>query len=113
LSIAKPYWQSEPEIPDKYAKLFFEIENSDDDHETKKARCIEAIPDEIALAELKLAFHATHLASTLFGQHGSPVSGIAPNCRGINIPVAYDTPNFLAPVHGIKYPRRLSYDRSV
>lgn len=31
--------------------------------------------------------HGTHVASIIFGQHGSPVQGIAPRCRGIVIPV--------------------------
>src|SRR5262249_55675036 len=31
--------------------------------------------------------HGTHVASMVFGQHGSPVTGIAPGCRGISIPI--------------------------
>jgi hypothetical protein len=31
--------------------------------------------------------HGTHVASIIFGQHGSPVHGIAPRCRGIVVPV--------------------------
>jgi len=31
--------------------------------------------------------HGTHIASIIFGQHGSPVRGIAPRCRGLIIPV--------------------------
>jgi cyanobactin maturation PatA/PatG family protease len=31
--------------------------------------------------------HGTHVASVIFGQSGSPVTGIAPRCRGIVIPV--------------------------
>lgn len=31
--------------------------------------------------------HGTHVASVLFGQHGSPIKGLAPACTGIVIPV--------------------------
>ena len=31
--------------------------------------------------------HGTHVASVIFGQHGSPVRGVTPGCTGILIPV--------------------------
>jgi cyanobactin maturation PatA/PatG family protease len=31
--------------------------------------------------------HGTHVASVIFGQHDSPVRGIAPQCRGLIVPV--------------------------
>jgi cyanobactin maturation PatA/PatG family protease len=31
--------------------------------------------------------HGTHVASIVFGQHGSTVQGIAPRCRGIIVPI--------------------------
>jgi cyanobactin maturation PatA/PatG family protease len=34
--------------------------------------------------------HGTHVASIIFGQHDSPVLGIAPNCRGLIVPVFAD-----------------------
>lgn len=34
--------------------------------------------------------HGTHVASIIFGQHDSPVRGIAPNCRGLVVPVFTD-----------------------
>ena len=34
--------------------------------------------------------HGTHVASIIFGQHNSPVHGIAPNCRGLIVPVFTD-----------------------
>jgi cyanobactin maturation PatA/PatG family protease len=34
--------------------------------------------------------HGTHVASVIFGQYGSPVQGIAPQCRGLIIPVFCD-----------------------
>lgn len=34
--------------------------------------------------------HGTHVASIIFGQHDSSVRGIAPNCRGLIVPVFTD-----------------------
>jgi hypothetical protein len=34
--------------------------------------------------------HGTHVASLLFGQPGSPVEGLAPNCTGILVPIYRD-----------------------
>lgn len=34
--------------------------------------------------------HGTHVASVIFGRHDSPVLGIAPNCRGLIVPVFAD-----------------------
>ncbi len=34
--------------------------------------------------------HGTHVASIIFGQHNSTISGIAPGCRGLVIPVFTD-----------------------
>ena len=34
--------------------------------------------------------HGTHITSVIFGQHGSPVQGIAPSCRGLIVPVFSD-----------------------
>jgi cyanobactin maturation PatA/PatG family protease len=31
--------------------------------------------------------HGTHVASIIFGQHGSEVQGVAPGCRGVLIPI--------------------------
>ncbi|MBK1989157.1 PatA/PatG family cyanobactin maturation protease [Sphaerospermopsis aphanizomenoides BCCUSP55] len=31
--------------------------------------------------------HGTHVTSVIFGQHGSPIRGIAPGCRGLIVPV--------------------------
>lgn len=39
------------------------------------------------------ARHGTNIASVIFGQHGSPVTGIAPECRGIVIPIFRDGRN--------------------
>ncbi len=37
-----------------------------------------------------MASHGTCVASIIFGQHGSPVQGIAPVCRGLVIPIYSD-----------------------
>ncbi|CAD5940838.1 Cell wall-associated protease [Planktothrix agardhii] len=37
-----------------------------------------------------MSTHGTHVASIIFGQHDSPVTGIAPQCRGLIIPVFAD-----------------------
>ncbi|WP_410586808.1 S8 family serine peptidase [Amycolatopsis sp. lyj-23] len=37
-----------------------------------------------------MSLHGTHVASLVFGQPGSPVTGIAPECRGLIVPVFRD-----------------------
>ncbi len=37
-----------------------------------------------------MSLHGTHVASIIFGQLGSPVRGIAPQCKGLSIPVFAD-----------------------
>ncbi len=37
-----------------------------------------------------MSIHGTHVASIIFGQPGSPVQGIAPQCKGIIVPVFAD-----------------------
>jgi hypothetical protein len=37
-----------------------------------------------------MSLHGTHVASTIFGRPGSPVSGVAPRCRGLILPVFRD-----------------------
>ena len=39
------------------------------------------------------AHHGTHVTSVIFGQHHSPVKGIAPDCQGVVIPVFGEKPN--------------------
>lgn len=40
--------------------------------------------------------HGTHVASIIFGQPGGPVRGIAPNCRGLIVPIFSDADQGLA-----------------
>ncbi|MBE9213351.1 PatA/PatG family cyanobactin maturation protease [Plectonema cf. radiosum LEGE 06105] len=37
-----------------------------------------------------MSLHGTHVASIIFGQLGTPVRGIAPQCKGLSIPVFAD-----------------------
>jgi len=39
------------------------------------------------------ARHGTHVSSMIFGQHDSPVRGVAPGCRGVVIPVFKERPD--------------------
>lgn len=41
----------------------------------------EANPDD------NMSLHGTHVASIIFGQQGSPVRGIAPQCKGLSVPM--------------------------
>jgi len=37
-----------------------------------------------------MSLHGTHVASLIFGRPGSPVTGVAPGCRGLILPVFHD-----------------------
>ena len=37
--------------------------------------------------------HGTHISSVIFGQHDGPIKGIAPNCRGLIVPIFRDGVN--------------------
>jgi cyanobactin maturation PatA/PatG family protease len=52
--------------------------------------------------------HGTHVASVIFGQHNSPVQGIAPNCRGLIVPVFADGRDGLAPCSQIDLARAIT-----
>lgn len=41
--------------------------------------------------------HGTHIASILLGRHGSEVHGIAPECRGVVVPIFHDSPAGIVP----------------
>jgi hypothetical protein len=108
----KPYWTQDIELNEEYfyyLKLATEFnkqqkakkENPDHDKdEAKKEReaFFEQFPQEIR-ERIDLFSHATHISSTILGQHGTPAPGIAPNCTAINIPIAYDGDNFISPVN--------------
>ncbi|GET44075.1 PatA/PatG family cyanobactin maturation protease [Microseira wollei] len=115
LTRLQPYWQEEPApIEPQYVELFWQIEalekqkadlkkelknNSDDtdSEELDEHPAVQALKQEVEalqkqipepiLKRLQCDFHATHIISTIVGQHGSRAPGIAPNCRAFNIPI--------------------------
>jgi cyanobactin maturation PatA/PatG family protease len=52
--------------------------------------------------------HGTHVTSIIFGQHDSPVRGVAPNCRGLIVPVFADGRDGLAPCSQIDLARAIT-----
>ncbi|MBW4620753.1 MAG: PatA/PatG family cyanobactin maturation protease [Cyanosarcina radialis HA8281-LM2] len=52
--------------------------------------------------------HGTHVASVIFGRHDSPIRGIAPNCRGLIVPVFADGRDGLAPCSQIDLARAIT-----
>ena len=110
ISQFKPYWAQDIPLDDEYyhyLKLSTEFnqqqkakKEDDPDHdkdEAKKEReaFFEQFPKAIQ-ARIDFSSHATHIASTIIGQHGSPVPGIAPNCTAINIPITFADDNFIS-----------------
>lgn len=43
-----------------------------------------------ATSQGTMSKHGTHVASVIFGQHSSPIQGIAPRCRGLIVPIFAD-----------------------
>ena len=99
LSKINPYWAQEIEIDTKYLEAFLKIQNSDESDRIKSENLLEAIPHREIRNQLYLALHATHISSIIFSQPHSPVEGIAPNCTGINIPIAFDTDDLINPLN--------------
>jgi cysteine desulfurase family protein len=53
--------------------------------------------------------HGTHVASVIFGQHSSAIKGIAPQCRGLAIPIFKDRDaNSFAPCSQVDLARAIS-----
>jgi subtilisin family serine protease len=99
ISQVKPYWQPELVIEPETLATYVEIDERETSPTEKGAQEAEAIPDRQILTNLHLRSHATHVASVLLGQRGSPITGIAPHCTGINIPVAYHEAELLNPLN--------------
>ena len=96
-----PYWHETPEpIALEYYEAYLEIEKSGEKGEAKAKKRHAAIPEAI-VNRLNGDFHATHIISTIIGQHGSLVPGIAPRCRAINIPIntTGDNGEFISPLN--------------
>jgi cyanobactin maturation PatA/PatG family protease len=53
--------------------------------------------------------HGTHITSIIFGQDGGPVKGVAPNCRGLIIPIFKDdSDGSIAPCSQVDLARAIS-----
>ena len=95
----QPFWHQEIEIEPQIIDTYREIQNSGESSDTRKEKLAAAIGDENLIGTIGGIFHATHVCSNIFGQPGSPVEGIAPNCRGINIPISADMDTFISPLN--------------
>ncbi|MEY3223800.1 MAG: peptidase and in, kexin, sedolisin [Cyanobacteriota bacterium] len=105
----KPYWAEDIELNDEYyhyLKLATDFnqqqkaKKQDPDHDKEEAKkereaFFKDFPKDIK-RRIDLSSHATHIASTILGQHGSPVDGIAPNCTAINIPISFAGDDFIS-----------------
>ena len=106
----KPYWSEDIELNDEYyhyLKLSTDFNQAqkakkeqDPDHDKEEAKkeseaFFKDFPEDIK-RRIDLSSHATHIASTILGQHGSPVPGIAPNCTAINIPISFAGDDFIS-----------------
>ena len=80
-----PYWHepADPISPDDYAR-FQAIQDKGLKGQEKEDALNAAFPD--TKERIEINNHACHVTSTIVGQELSPVFGIAPNCRVINMP---------------------------
>jgi cyanobactin maturation PatA/PatG family protease len=108
----KPYWSEDIELNEEYfyyLNLYLEFnqqqkdKKDDPDHdkdEAKKEREAFFAPFPEAIRQrIELSSHATHISSTILGQHGTPAPGIAPLCTALNIPIAFANDDFISPVN--------------
>lgn len=49
-----------------------------------------SLVSDVATSEGSMSSHGTHVVSVIFGQPDSPVEGVAPQCRGLIVPVFAD-----------------------
>jgi cyanobactin maturation PatA/PatG family protease len=108
----KPYWAEDIEINDEYfyyLNLYLEFnqqqkaKKDDPDYDKEEAKkeqepFFETFPKAIR-KRIELSSHATHISSTIIGQHGTPAPGIAPLCTAINIPISFADGNFISPIN--------------
>lgn len=99
LTKIQPYWHDGADIDPELFAIYQKINNSDEKSEVRQAKIKEAIPDEKIVGQIQGISHATHVCSNIFGQPNTPVEGIAPLCRGINIPVSADMDSFIDPIN--------------
>ncbi|MEQ9368241.1 MAG: PatA/PatG family cyanobactin maturation protease [Coleofasciculus chthonoplastes F3-SA18-01] len=85
VSKAFPYWHEPAEaIPQEDYTTFREIRDQGLKGKAKQEALEAAIPETRNRVELN--DHACHVTSIIVGQEGSPVFGLAPRCRIINMP---------------------------
>lgn len=71
-----------------------------DKEEAKKEREAFFAPFPPAIRQrIELSSHATHISSTILGQHGTPAPGIAPLCTALNIPISFANDDFISPIN--------------
>lgn len=112
LTKIKPYWQEEVEIDKNYIEKYQEVLKEDSKLADQFERDGRRLEEATAAREAKVArefpthvwqhldliFHGNHICSTILGQHGSPVEGIAPQCRGVNVALGYDFDTAYSPI---------------
>ncbi|MFM6094400.1 MAG: PatA/PatG family cyanobactin maturation protease, partial [Dolichospermum sp.] len=108
----KPYWSEDIELNEEYyyylnLSLDFNKQQKDkkddpdhDKEEAKKEREAFFAPFPPAIRQrIELSSHATHISSTILGQHGTPAPGIAPLCTALNIPISFANDDFISPIN--------------
>ena len=108
----RPYWSEDIELNEEYyyyLNLSLEFtqqqkdKKDDPDHdkeEAKKEREAFFAPFPPAIRQrIELSSHATHISSTILGQHGTPAPGIAPLCTALNIPISFAGNDFISPIN--------------
>ncbi|QOV23245.1 S8 family peptidase [Anabaenopsis elenkinii] len=108
----RPYWSEDIELNEEYyyyLNLSLEFnqqqkdKKDDPDHdkgEAKKEREAFFAPFPPAIRQrIDLSSHATHISSTILGQHGTPAPGIAPLCTALNIPISFADDDFISPIN--------------
>ncbi|MFM6090585.1 MAG: S8 family peptidase [Dolichospermum sp.] len=108
----KPYWAEDIELNEEYyyyLNLYLDFnkqqkdKKDDPDHdkeEAKKEREAFFAPFPPAIRQrIELSSHATHISSTILGQHGTPAPGIAPLCTALNIPISFANDDFISPIN--------------
>ncbi|MFM6182907.1 MAG: S8 family peptidase [Dolichospermum sp.] len=108
----KPYWAEDIELNEEYyyyLNLYLDFnkqqkdKKDDPDHdkeEAKKERDAFFAPFPEAIRQrIELSSHATHISSTILGQHGTPAPGIAPLCTALNIPISFANDDFISPIN--------------
>ncbi|MBE9232152.1 PatA/PatG family cyanobactin maturation protease [Cuspidothrix issatschenkoi LEGE 03284] len=108
----KPYWSEDIELNEEYyyyLNLYLDFnkeqkdKKDDPDHdkeEAKKEQEAFFAPFPPAIRQrIELSSHATHISSTILGQHGTPAPGIAPLCTALNIPISFAGDDFISPIN--------------